>query len=133
MGEGKKIWAVGYGNKSLKQLVELLHRSGVEEVVDIRAFPTSKREEFKKEELEKNLPLHGLSYFHLPELGGYRKGGYLKFMKTKEFSLGMEKLERRAREKKVCLMCVEPLSSICHRRFVIEELKRRGWKVVELE
>jgi uncharacterized protein (DUF488 family) len=130
---GKKVWMVGYGNKTLPQLVELLRRSGVERVVDIRAFPTSKREEFRKEELERSLPRHGLSYLHLPELGGYRKGGYRKFMLTEEFSRGMERLEELAGREKACVMCVEPLSSLCHRRFVAEELRRRGWAVVELE
>jgi len=124
---------VGYGNKTFPQLVELLRRHGVEVVVDLRAFPTSKREEFRKEELEKALPRHGLSYVHLPELGGYRKGGYRKFMETEEFSRGMERLEELAGKRRACLMCVEPRSSFCHRRFVAEELRRRGWEVEELE
>jgi len=123
---------VGYGNKTLPQLVELLRRSGVKRLVDIRAFPTSKREEFRKEELEKALPRLGLSYLHLPELGGYRKGGYRKFMLTEEFSRGVKRLEELAKRERVCVMCVEPLSSLCHRRFVAEELRRRGWAVLEL-
>lgn len=133
MGGERRIWTVGYGDKSLPQLAELLRRSGVEMVVDIRAFPTSRREEFRKEELERSLPRRGLSYLHLPELGGYRRGGYRKFMGTREFAEGMEKLERLAEGRRVCLMCVEPPSSACHRRFVAEELRRRGWTVVELE
>ncbi len=133
MGGEKRIWTVGYGNKTLPQLAELLRRSRVEAVVDVRAFPTSKREEFKKEELERSLPSLGLSYSHLPELGGYRRGGYRRFMRTEEFARGMEKLEKLAERRRVCVMCVEPLSSICHRRFVAEELRKRGWVVVELE
>lgn len=123
---------MGYGNKSLEQLVELLRQEGVEMVVDVRAFPTSRREEFRKEELERSLPPRGLSYLHLPELGGYRRGGYRKFMRTEEFARGMERLERLAERQRVCVMCVEPPSSACHRRFVAEELRRRGWTVVEL-
>jgi len=51
--------------------------------------------------MEKWLPEHGIEYVWLgKELGGYRKGGYKRHMRTKLFREGIKKLLEIASKKK---------------------------------
>lgn len=126
-----RIYTVGYGSMSVDEFIDLLLNQGVQLVIDVRRFPTSKYPEFVKENLERTLNGRGIGYLHIPELGGYR-GGYLKHMETEEFRKGMEKLLRAAGEKTSAIMCVESSPSGCHRRYISAELERLGWNVVHL-
>ncbi|MDI6642863.1 MAG: DUF488 domain-containing protein [Candidatus Hodarchaeaceae archaeon] len=126
-----KIYTIGYGNWKFNDFVELLKRLGIELIVDVRRFPTSKWPEFVKEALERALPAKGIGYAHIRALGGYR-GGYGEYTKTQGFKQGLKELMRLAREKPSAIMCVESSPSVCHRRFIARELKRRKWKVVHI-
>lgn len=66
------------------------------------------------------------------KLGGFRRGGYERYTKEKDFREGLEVLSSIARSKKVCLMCLERDRRFCHRRFIVEELKRMGFEVKDL-
>ncbi len=125
------IHTIGYGNREFLDFVTLLKRLGVELVIDVRRFPTSKWPEFVKENLEAALPAEGVVYVHLRELGGYR-GGYEAYTRTREFKLALGKLMRLACEKPAVIMCVESSPSACHRRFIAAQLKQRGWRVVHI-
>lgn len=100
--------------------------------MDVRSFPKSKWPEFEKENLEKNLPERSLEYFHLESLGGYRNGGYEKYMETDDFQAGLSELEALARESRTVIMCLKSYPSGCHRRFISKRLKGKGWKVFHL-
>jgi uncharacterized protein (DUF488 family) len=126
-----KIYTIGYGNRKLEEFVGLLKHFGVDLLVDVRRFPTSKWPEFVKEKLERWLPAHGISYIHMLKLGGYR-GGYEEYTRTKDFRAGIDELIRLAREKCAAIMCVETNPSGCHRRFIAAELKKRGWEVLHI-
>jgi uncharacterized protein (DUF488 family) len=127
-----RIYTIGYGNRRFEDFVELLKRFGVELVVDVRAFPTSKWPEFMKENLEVALPSRGIDYVHIEELGGYRRGGYEAHMRSEEFKRGLKRLGELARKKVAALMCVEANPSGCHRRFIAKRLRRQGWEVVHI-
>jgi uncharacterized protein (DUF488 family) len=59
----------------MEAFLELLKEHAIQVLADIRSFPTSKIEHFKKEAMEKWLPEHGVEYLWLGrELGGYRRG-----------------------------------------------------------
>ena len=126
-----KIFTIGYGNRKFDDFVELLKHFGIELVIDVRRFPTSKWSEFVKESLQRTLPIRGIGYVHLRALGGYR-GGYGAYTRTPEFKQGLKELMRLAREKSSVIMCVESSPSACHRRFIAKELKKRKWKVVHI-
>lgn len=128
----RKIYTIGYGGRKFEDFVRILKNFGIETVIDVRAFPTSKYPGFKREELEKNLPHFGISYIRIEELGGYRKGGYEAYTQTEEFGQGLEKLEELARQKLSVLMCLEGYPSGCHRRFIARELRKRGWQVLHI-
>jgi uncharacterized protein (DUF488 family) len=128
----KEIYTIGYGGRKFEQFLELLKRWGIEQVVDVRAFPTSKCPDYKKEELEKSLPPLGIAYVWLRELGGYRKGGYEQFTHKDEFREGLKKLEELAKQRSTVIMCLETYPSGCHRRFISRELVKRGWRVLHI-
>jgi uncharacterized protein (DUF488 family) len=101
-------------------------------IIDVRRFPMSKHNHFKRENLEASLKQHGIAYHHVTELGGYRKGGYREFMKTSEFEQGLRYVEGLAASQRVALMCAELLFFRCHRRFIADALNERGHTVVHI-
>ena len=108
----------------------MLKAFAIETVVDVRRFPTSRFEHFKRENLAQLLRGEGLGYLYLgTELGGYRRGGYRSFVTTEEFGKGLRTVEEVARGRKAVIMCSERLPWRCHRRFIGRELLRRGWRV----
>ena len=121
------IWTIGHSNRSIEKFLTLLEEHRIKVLVDIRSFPTSKIEHFKREEMERWLPEHGIEYVWLgKKLGGYRRGGYEAHMKTEVFREGIEKLLELARQRRVCIMCMEKNPKYCHRRFLTAYLERRG-------
>lgn len=125
----KDIYTLGTSNRSIEQFMDLLKKFGIGIVLDVRSFPTSRLEHFKKENLSNYLMEAGIGYIHLKELGGYRKGGYMSHLKTSEFKEGLEKLEEIAETKKVAIVCAEKLPWKCHRRYITSELSKRGWEI----
>lgn len=132
MGHMPRIYTVGYGNRKLQDFIATLKRFEVEQLMDVRFFPTSKWPEYKKENLELELSKNGITYLHLKELGGFRKKGYATHMKTKEFKIGMERLLKLAENKTTAIMCVERSPTACHRRFIAKKLEELGWEVVHI-
>jgi len=111
----------------------MLRENGIEVLVDVRRFPTSKIEHFKKESMEEWLPKQGIKYVWLGEkLGGYRHGGYEAYMKTESFKEGIRRLLETARLKRTCIMCMEPNPKYCHRRFISTHLENEGFRVLHI-
>lgn len=131
--EGTVLWTIGHSNRSIEQFVALLEEHRIKVLVDIRSFPTSKVEHFKREERERWLPEHRIEYAWLgKELGGYRRGGYKAHMKTELFREGVEKLLELARQRRVSIMCMEKNPKYCHRRFLTAYLERKGVEVIHI-
>jgi len=128
------VWTIGYDNRSIEAILKLLNKHQIKIVVDVRRFPTSKIEHFKQESMKKWLRMYKIKYVWLgKELGGYRKGGYKKYMRTKIFKMGMRKLLNIAREKPTCIMCVEKNPKYCHRRFLSTYLEEKGTKIIHIQ
>lgn len=130
----KKIYTIGTSNRTLKEFIEILKKLNIETAVDVRSFPNSKRfPHFSQNELSLNLEKAGIKYIYLgKELGGFRKGGYEKYMKTEEFKEGIKKLEEIGKNSPTVFFCCEKLFFRCHRRFIADELTLRGWKVYHI-
>jgi len=127
------VWTIGHSNRTIETFLELLKEHKIEVLVDVRSFPTSKVEHFKREQLEHWLPEHGIEYVWLGrELGGYRRGGYKAHIRTKLFREGIKKLLGIASERRTCIMCMEPNPKYCHRRFISSHLERKGVKVIHI-
>lgn len=126
------IWTIGHSTRSLREFVEILHNYKIKLVIDIRHLPGSKKfPHFNKENLEKTLPENGISYIHLPGLGGLRKvnknslntswknlsfRAYGDYMETPAFEDAALKLWEIASEKAfrsyVCRVTLVALSSL---------------------
>lgn len=128
-----RIWTIGYSEISAGKLVEILKNHGIETLVDVRRWPRSKREEFNRERLEERLRSSGVEYVWMGDkLGGYRKGGYERYMETREFRQAVQTLVRLASEKKICILCLEAHPNHCHRRFIAETLSSIGVEVTHI-
>lgn len=133
MKEKLRIWTIGHSNRSIDTFLELLSEHGIQVLVDVRSFPTSKIERFKREQMEKWLPEHGIEYVWFgKELGGYRRGGYKRHTRTKLFRKGIKQLLEIAKAKHVCIMCMEVNPKYCHRRFISAFLEKRGVKFIHI-
>jgi len=130
LNRDKLIYTLGTSTRSPKEFIELLTSHGMEVVVDVRRFPSSRFEHFGKEKLAGLLSEASINYVYLGEkLGGYRRGGYQNFTVTSEFQIGLEKLEEIAQNQRTAIICAERLPWRCHRRFIGLELEKRGWQV----
>lgn len=129
----RAIYTIGSSNRGPKEFLALLRQHGVQTLVDVRRFPTSRLAHFQKEPLAEWLQQAGLRYVYLgEELGGYRSGGYEAYLRTEEFARGLERLEALAAESTVAMMCAERFPWKCHRRFIGRVLQERGWKVIHI-
>jgi uncharacterized protein (DUF488 family) len=129
----KLIYTLGTSTRSPEEFLRLLKGHGIEAVVDVRSFPSSRFEYFGGGKLAELLDEAGIGYVAMgEELGGYRKGGYQVFTATTEFQRAVEKLEELAQRRRVTILCAERLPWRCHRRFIGFELEKRGWQVIHI-
>ncbi|MCL5074632.1 MAG: DUF488 domain-containing protein [Chloroflexi bacterium] len=127
------IFTVGSSTRDSGEFIHLLKSYGIEVVVDVRRFPTSRIVSYKKDNLSRLLAEFGLSYLYLgEELGGYRSGGYEAYTATGSFQQGLRRLEEEAAQRGVVVMCAERFPWKCHRRFIAAELQKRGWEVIHI-
>lgn len=127
------IWTVGHSNRSINAFVKILKEHGIQVLVDVRSFPTSKVDHFKQEKMERWLLENGLEYVWLgEELGGYRNGGYERHMQTELFIKGVNRLLDIASKKRACIMCMETDPKYCHRRFIASHLESKGLRVIHI-
>ena len=125
---------IGYAGRRKEEFIENLKRCGIQLVVDVRRFPKSKDTDFEKRELERWLREEGIEYVWLGrELGGFRRGGYEKYMVTGDFERGIKTLLKFVEEYAVAVMCMERKMKYCHRRFIAERLRREGINVQEIK
>jgi len=128
-----KVFSIGHSNRTLEEFLGILRKYGIELVVDVRRFPTSKWEWFKKESLQEVLNSRNIRYEYLGDLlGGFRKGGYERHMKTEEFKSGLDRVKEFAKNCRVAIMCSERIVFKCHRLFISRALQRRGVQIIHI-
>ena len=124
----------------------MLRRGRVETLVDVRRYPTSRRNpQYNQGALERTLAEAGIAYRHAEALGGRRSDevgeelfacirpaafrSYVARMRTPDWQAAVaEVLAERA----PCVMCAETPWTKCHRRFIAELLVARGHEVMHL-
>ncbi len=128
-----KIFTIGHSTRSIEDFVKTLKKFGIERLVDVRRFPTSKHHPwFDKNSLEKSLEKEGIEYIHLEALGGFRKIGYREYIKTEDFRKALKKLEELANEKLTVIMCSEFKWWKCHRKYIANELAKDNFEVIHI-
>jgi uncharacterized protein (DUF488 family) len=129
----KVIYTIGTSNRTLEDFISLCKRFKLQAVVDVRRFPVSKFDHFKKDRLTSHLQEVGLDYFYLGDvLGGFREKGYQEHSSTPEFLGGIERLEKIASGLTCAFMCAEKFPRRCHRNVIASELRKNGWQVIHI-
>ena len=130
---GRRIYSIGTSTRSSDEFISLLRNYGIETVVDVRSFPTSRFEHFRRDAFERGLQEFGFCYVYLgTELGGYRRGGYEKYMATHNYREGLSKLVEIGSSSMTTFLCAERLPWRCHRRWIGESLMREGWEIIHI-
>ena len=144
-----RIWTIGHSTRTIDEFISLLKENEIKLLVDVRAWPGSKRyPQFNKEALAEFLNAHGIRYEHFPELGGRRKSkadsrntawrnasfrGYADYMETAQFHQGVERLlDVAAKTGATAIMCAEAVWWRCHRSLIADYLKARGVEVMHI-
>ncbi|UCF86636.1 MAG: DUF488 domain-containing protein [Nitrospiraceae bacterium] len=129
----KNIYTLGTGIRSLEDFFEILESYDIETVIDVRSFPTSRLEHFKRKNLEEEIKEELLNYHYLgKELGGFRKGGYEQYTRTEDFEAGIDMIIDIASQKKSVIICAEHFPWKCHRRYTSRALQQRGWEIIHI-
>jgi len=142
------IFTIGHSTRGLEEFVAVLRGHGVEQVLDVRSLPGSRRyPHFDREALAVSLPAAGLAYQHLPALGGRRRArsdspntgwthasfrGYADYMQTAAFAAGLDEAEALARAHASALMCAEAVPWRCHRSLLGDAFACHGWTVLDI-
>jgi uncharacterized protein (DUF488 family) len=139
------VFTIGHSTHDLPAFVALLRRNRIEQVIDVRTLPRSRRNpQFDMDAIRAALRAEGFGYTHLPEVGGLRHAeegsandgwdneafrGYADHMATPEFAEGLERTCRLAARRPAALMCAEADWRRCHRRLLSDALVVAGWRV----
>ena len=128
------IYSIGHSTHPIENFIQLLQGKGIQCLVDVRRFPTSKKHpQFTREKLSESLEQVNIEYMWLGEqLGGFRTGGYEAYMRTEAYKTGIEQLKNFGSKRLTAFMCAELLFFRCHRRFIAENLTQEGWKVFHI-
>jgi uncharacterized protein (DUF488 family) len=149
MTEAIGLWTIGHGNRSIEELLALLDEAKIQRLVDVRAYPVSRRyPHFARAALEKSLAEAGVRYvWEGKALGGRRAPAgssphvalrnpqfraYADHMMTAAFREALERLMQAGREERTAFMCAERLPSECHRALISDVLVARGVAVAHI-
>ena len=144
------LYTIGHSTRTLDELVSALQAHGIETLVDIRAFPRSRRlPHFNRESLELSLPEHGIRHIWMKSLGGYRKAAgkdsphtalrnasfrnYADYTLTPEFEHAVGELLQIASSSRTAYMCAERVYFRCHRMIVSDWLLAHGHEVLHID
>jgi uncharacterized protein (DUF488 family) len=141
-----RVYTIGHGTRPADELVETLREACVHTLVDVRRYPSSRRNpQFDQTALAESLSAAEIMYVHEVELGGRRSGepgeerfGCIRTPAFRSYAARMgapqwqEALARSLAAPAPCFMCAETLWWRCHRRLIAELLAARGHEVVHL-
>ena len=136
------LYTIGHSTRTQADFLELLLAHEIATLVDIRAFPASRRlPHFNRENLEAALRAEGINYVWMKALGG-RRGkrredspnvalrnpsfrNYADYMLTSEF--------QTAAHSRTAIMCAEAVFFRCHRMLVSDYFVLRGHPVLHIQ
>lgn len=148
MGDRIPISTIGHSTHPIEEFLEILTRYRIQLLADIRTIPRSRHNpQFNRESLPESLSGVGISYRHIPGLGGLRRPlpdsinmgwrnasfrGFADYMQTEQFTRNLEDLIGLAAEARVAIMCAEAVPWRCHRSLIADALAARGIPVVDI-
>jgi uncharacterized protein (DUF488 family) len=139
------VYTIGHSTRTLEDFLALLRREGIRALIDVRAFPMSRRHpHFNRDELASALHASSIRYTHAPALGGRRRlragspntawrnesfRAYADHMVTQEFRGALDAVIASARAMPTTIMCAEAVPWRCHRGLIADALVARGCEV----
>jgi uncharacterized protein (DUF488 family) len=124
--EERIVYTIGHSTHPLDRFVAMIKSNDVRSVLDVRTVPRSRHNpQFNLDALPYSLETVGITYTHLPELGGLRRTradspntgwrnvsfrGYADYMQTPEFVQGVERVMELAEQERCVLMCAEAVT-----------------------
>ena len=146
------LYTIGHSTRSIGEFLSILEAHKIETLVDIRAFPMSRRfPHFNREALERALPERGMRYIWMQALGGRRTRqlpagespnlalrnesfrNYADYMLSPEFEHAAAELETLATKSRTAIMCAELLFFRCHRMLVSDYFSLRGHELLHIQ
>jgi uncharacterized protein (DUF488 family) len=145
------IYTIGHSTRPIDAFIELLRRSAIEVVVDVRTVPRSRTNpQYNRDALPASLGKADIDYQHLPALGGLRGRdretpftknafwendsfhNYADYALTDPFRKGLDDLREIARARRTAIMCSEAVWWRCHRRIIADYLLHDGVPVFHI-
>lgn len=144
-GDGNvTVLTIGHSAHTIEEFLALLHRYGVETVIDVRSHPQSRwHRQFNKKALSASLSEAGLRYEYLGDaLGGhpddvhlYDGDGHLLYerLSGKQIRGGLQQVIEEAQKAVTAIMCTEENPAECHRHPLLARgLLERDVKVLHI-
>ena len=142
---GVHLFTLGYQGRDLREVLDIVRRHAIDQVLDVRENATSKKPGFSATELSDALAGIGVSYLHLAELGcapasrhalwrGEDRATFFEEYRRRlsEQPPAFAELLRRARSARCLVLCLERDPFRCHRAVLAERLHEVGVLVVHL-
>lgn len=145
--ENDTIYTIGYEGLKIEDFVKKLKNANIQQLIDVREIPLSRKNGFSKMILQEKLKEAGIFYRHYPELGSPKRirhqlhtdwnyelffKEYKEVVKDDEVQQKIKEVEKDSKMKKTVLLCFEKNYKTCHRSIIAEELVKQGWKVNHL-
>lgn len=127
------MFTIGYEGATMGSFLDALTRAGVEQVIDVRQLPLSRRPGFSKSSLAAALRENGIGYVHLKALGTPKPGRdtakkgdratleavYAGQLDLPEAQAAAVRMRALIEEKPSALLCFEREPGMCHRTLLI--------------
>jgi len=136
MAGNLRIFTIGYEGATMGEFLDVLKSAGVEQVIDVRAVPNSRRPGFSKTPLRNALAEAGIDYVHLRALGTPAAGReaaragrkaeleaiYAGQLETPQAMAEGAQMLDLAAAKPSALLCYERDPACCHRTLLWQSL-----------
>ncbi len=143
------VYTLGHSNRSVAALIEILLAHDIGLLLDIRAFPRSRRHpHFNRSILEGTLAGRDLGYrWSGDTLGGFRKPrsdsphtalldvafrGFADYMESENLHGAVREMLDLTTRHRVAVMCAEADYRHCHRQFIADHLSSQSVDVIHL-
>lgn len=142
------FFTIGHSKRTLDEFLGLLHGSRVEQIVDVRKLPGSKRyPQFDQDALASSLEAAGIRYRRADGLTGRRPvsrdvpfevnswwenrsfHNYADHALSDEFKQALTELLEQGSAQRAAVMCSEAVWWRCHRRIIADHLLAHGEQV----
>jgi uncharacterized protein (DUF488 family) len=145
------VYTIDHSTRPITEFLALLEQVSVDMLVDVRSIPRSRTNpQYNADALPETLSVAGMSYRHLPTLGGlrHRKKGaapslntfwrvaafrnYADYAATEVFRTGLNELRALSGDNCCAIMCAEAVWWRCHRRIIADYLLTQGVPVMHI-